>query len=117
MPIDSTINDIICPRCKTKSCEEDNEHDNRLFWTSNTDGAEVCRACIWKEDEEEDCCLKCGSDEAPHGDHTGKYCARCWDNATFCAECEAVVWMDECFVDEETGDCLCEACEKKEESK
>ena len=32
-------------------------------------------------------------------------------------QCDAVVWMDECFVDDETGDCLCEACEKKEESK
>jgi hypothetical protein len=48
------INDGICPRCKTNHCEDDNEHDNRLFWTSNTDGTEVCRACIRKEDEEED---------------------------------------------------------------
>jgi len=44
----------VCPRCKTNHCEDDNEHDNRIFWVSNTDGTEVCRACIRKEDEDED---------------------------------------------------------------
>ena len=44
----------VCPRCNTKSCEDDNEHDNRIFWVSNTDGTEVCRACIRKEDEDEE---------------------------------------------------------------
>ena len=44
----------ICPRCKTNHCDDDNEHDNRIFWTSNTDGADVCRSCIRKEDEEDE---------------------------------------------------------------
>ena len=43
-----------CPRCKTCHCEEDKHHKTREFWKSNTDGVDVCRGCIAKEDEEED---------------------------------------------------------------
>lgn len=38
-----------CPRCKTFHCDEDDEFKDRVFWTSNTDGVDVCRACLSKE--------------------------------------------------------------------
>jgi hypothetical protein len=67
------------------------------------------------ENEQDEDCLKCGAEEAPHHDHTGHYCGHCWENATYCCECDAVVWMDECFVDDETGECFCEKCRIQDE--
>jgi hypothetical protein len=41
----------VCPRCKTDHCQQDDDYDSRVFWVSNLDGVEVCRACLWKEEE------------------------------------------------------------------
>ena len=52
-------NGRVCPRCNTNHCEEDNEFDNRLFWQSNIDNVEICRACVGKEAESKQKCDNC----------------------------------------------------------
>jgi hypothetical protein len=73
----------VCPRCKTNHCEDDNEYDNRVFWVSNTDGTEICRACVRKEGEDEDegsHCGECGTSTQ------GRKIRGLWNN-TLCEEC------------------------------
>jgi ribosomal protein L40E len=53
-------NGRVCPRCNTNHCEEDNEFESRLFWQSNIDKVEICRACVGKEADKPAPCKDCG---------------------------------------------------------
>ena len=90
----NTIDDHegMCPCCKTNHCEQDNEHNNRVFWESST-GESVCRACIQKEDEEEEekeqKCDVCHKSCLPEED----------SDLVLITEIKGVKHCDECFRD------------------
>lgn len=44
-----------CERCETTTCDGDSHYPHRLLWNSNITGKEICRDCVYLEDELEDC--------------------------------------------------------------
>lgn len=65
-----------CERCGSEWCVSDDEMGDHQLFVSHKDGTNICRDCVWKEDEDdgfEDC--ECGythhyEDKCP----TGKQC-------------------------------------------
>jgi len=43
-----------CERCGCDWCEADDEQGDHQLFVSHKDGKNVCRDCVWKEDEEEE---------------------------------------------------------------
>lgn len=106
-------NDKMAARAAEEAAVAEDPARQPVYYKGQLVGYSVPKPDEDSEDEDE-CCLKCGADEAIHTDHTGSFCDRCWEHATYCDQCDEVVWMDECFVDDETGKCLCEACKESE---
>jgi len=67
-----------CERCGEYHCEEDEEHEERELWESNTDGKNICRRCVREEDEAEDGCERCGNAQCSGKD--------CWEACSVCGE-------------------------------
>ena len=71
-----------CERCGETECDEDEEHERRELWLSNKDGANICRACIRREDEEEE--HECDEDDCPKC-RRGIYCDCCDARCPHCS--------------------------------
>jgi hypothetical protein len=92
--------DGVCERCGTTSCEMDEEFEDRELWVSNVDGKNICRSCVWKEDEAEKEC-----------DHTGNCgcpCEECGDKAIGTYETQDKSIVPLCLTCKEENDYLME---------
>ena len=90
--------DEVCECCNTTRCEDDEDYDERELWVSNTTGKNICRACVWKEEQEEDEHRETCEEEHCKICSRGVFCD-CWDKrCPWCCGNGKEWWMKKDFM-------------------